>query len=47
LRKDRRSTVTHDDVQTWLGAHVEAWHTYDPTGIAALFTEDAMYAYHP
>jgi ketosteroid isomerase-like protein len=39
--------VTHDDVQAWLDAYVEAWHTYDPAAIAALFTEDATYAYHP
>jgi hypothetical protein len=49
LRKveTRRPTVTHDDVQAWLDAYVEAWHTYDPAAIAALFTEDATYAYHP
>jgi ketosteroid isomerase-like protein len=39
--------VTHDDVQTWLDAYVEAWRTYDRAAIADLFTEDATYAYHP
>lgn len=39
--------MTHDAVQAWLDAYVEAWRTYDPTSIAALFTEDATYAYHP
>jgi len=39
--------VNHDDVQTWLDAYIEAWRTYDPAAIAALFTEDATYAYHP
>jgi hypothetical protein len=39
--------MRHDDVQAWLDAYVEAWRTYDPTSIAALFTEDATYAYHP
>ena len=39
--------MTHDDVKAWLGAYVEAWRTYDPAAIAALFTEDATYAYHP
>ena len=39
--------MTHDDVQAWLDDYVDAWHTYDPAAIAALFTEDATYAYHP
>ena len=39
--------VTHDDVQAWLDAYVEAWQTYDAAAIASLFTEDATYAYHP
>lgn len=39
--------MTHDDVQDWLDAYVDAWRTYDPAAIAALFTEDATYAYHP
>jgi uncharacterized protein (TIGR02246 family) len=39
--------VTHDDVQAWLDTYVEAWHTYDPAAVAALFTEDTTYAYHP
>lgn len=39
--------MTRDEVQAWLDAYVEAWRTYDPAAIAALFTEDATYAYHP
>jgi hypothetical protein len=39
--------MIHDDVQAWLDAYVDAWRTYDPAAIAALFTEDATYAYHP
>lgn len=39
--------MTHDDVRAWLDAYVDAWRTYDPASIAALFTEDATYAYHP
>jgi hypothetical protein len=42
-----RPTMTHDDVQAWLDAYVGAWRTYDDAAIAALFTEDATYAYHP
>jgi hypothetical protein len=33
--------------QGWLDAYVEAWKTYDPAKIGALFSEDATYAYHP
>jgi hypothetical protein len=39
--------VKHDDVQTWLDAYVEAWRSYDPDAIGALFAKDATYAYHP
>jgi uncharacterized protein (TIGR02246 family) len=39
--------LTHDDVRRWIDAYVDAWRTYDPAAIAALFAEDAAYAYHP
>jgi hypothetical protein len=39
--------MTHDDVQVWLDAYVDAWRTYDPASISTLFTQDATYAYHP
>jgi ketosteroid isomerase-like protein len=39
--------MTLDDVQRWLDDYVEAWRTYDPKKIAALFSGDATYAYHP
>src|SRR5437763_10435022 len=38
------------DLQTvarWLDAYVRAWETYDADAIAALFSEDATYAWHP
>jgi ketosteroid isomerase-like protein len=35
------------DVDRWLEAYVEAWKAYDRDGIAALFTEDVEYRYHP
>jgi uncharacterized protein (TIGR02246 family) len=35
------------DVQRWLDGYVEAWKSYDPEAIAALFTEDAAYRYQP
>jgi len=34
-------------VQTWLDRYVEAWKTYDPDQVAALFADDATYRYHP
>jgi hypothetical protein len=33
--------------QRWLDDYVEAWKTYDRDKIAALFSEDARYRYHP
>jgi len=39
--------MTRDDVQRWLDAYVEAWRTYDPAEIGALFAEDAIYRYRP
>jgi ketosteroid isomerase-like protein len=39
--------LTHDAVQRWLDAYVDAWRTYDPASIRALFAKDATYAYHP
>ena len=39
--------MTHDDANRWLQAYVDAWRSYDPAAIAALFTDDARYRYHP
>jgi len=39
--------VTREDLNRWLGAYIEAWKTYDREQIAALFTEDVRYRYHP
>ena len=33
--------------QDWLDDYVEAWETYDPVKIGALFSEDCVYRYHP
>ena len=33
--------------QDWLDRYVEAWKTYDPDKIGALFSADAKYRYHP
>ncbi len=39
--------MTRDDVQAWLDGYVEAWRTYEPERIGALFAEGAEYRYHP
>ena len=35
------------DVARWLDDYVEAWRTYDPDAIVALFAEEIEYRYHP
>lgn len=39
--------MNHDEVQAWIDAYVDAWRTYNPGAIGALFAPDATYAYHP
>ncbi len=39
--------MTRDDVQAWLDRYIAAWQSYDRDQIAALFSEDAEYRYHP
>jgi SnoaL-like domain len=39
--------ITHESVQAWLDAYARAWETYDEAEIAALFSEDAAYRWHP
>jgi ketosteroid isomerase-like protein len=41
------SPLTREAVQGWLDAYVEAWESYDRERIAALFSEDAEYRFHP
>src|SRR4029453_17085515 len=46
----RRREVMHvekADIDRWLEAYVAAWKSYDRGQIAALFTEDVKYRYHP
>ena len=33
--------------QTWLDSYVAAWLSYDADDIAALFSDDISYRYHP
>ncbi len=39
--------MTKSDLQTWLDRYIEAWRTNSPGPIESLFTEDAMYRFHP
>lgn len=39
--------MNHEQFQGWLDAYVEAWKTYNTQHIAALFSADADYRYHP
>ena len=39
--------MTREQVQAWLDAYVEAWRSYDPEAIGALFSADATYRYRP
>ena len=34
-------------VAQWLDDYVAAWQTYDAAGIGSLFSEDAVYRFHP
>jgi ketosteroid isomerase-like protein len=34
-------------VARWLAAYVDAWSSYDPAAIGNLFSDDAVYRYHP
>lgn len=35
------------DVQAWLDAYIDAWRTYDPDAITALFSADVRYEPEP
>ena len=39
--------MTREDIDRWLAEYVSAWKRYDRDQIAALFTEDIAYRYHP
>lgn len=39
--------VTKETAAAWLDAYVQAWQSYDPQAIGALFAENATYAYQP
>ena len=39
--------MTRADVDRWLDSYVAAWRSYDRDEIAALFSADVSYRYHP
>jgi hypothetical protein len=39
--------VDEQAVAAWLDRYSQAWGTYDPDDIGALFSEDAVYFYNP
>jgi hypothetical protein len=39
--------MDHETAQGWLDRYVDAWLSYDPDDISALFSEDIAYRYHP
>jgi len=47
MTHDVATRITHETVQAWLDAYERAWETYDPEQIAALFSADAEYRWHP
>lgn len=39
--------INIESVNIWLSNYVEAWKSYDPEAIGALFSDDARYYYSP
>jgi hypothetical protein len=39
--------MDRESAQAWLDAYVDAWRSYDPDQIRALFSADVSYRYHP
>jgi hypothetical protein len=39
--------MDHAAAQEWLDRYVEAWLSYEPDAIGALFSDDVSYRYHP
>jgi hypothetical protein len=39
--------MDHTTARQWLDRYVAAWLSYEPDAIAALFSEDVSYRYHP
>jgi len=41
------ATIDRDAIDRWLADYVAAWKSYERDAIAALFSEDVVYRYHP
>ena len=39
--------MDRENAQDWLNRYIDAWLTYDADDIAALFSDDVRYRYHP
>lgn len=39
--------MTPEDVQAWLDRYIAAWASYEPEAIGDLFSDDAVYRFHP
>jgi uncharacterized protein (TIGR02246 family) len=39
--------MNRSDLEAWLDRYIEAWRANDAAKVAALFTEDATYRFHP
>jgi hypothetical protein len=39
--------INHQTVTIWLQDYINAWKSYDPESIRALFSENATYRYNP
>jgi ketosteroid isomerase-like protein len=39
--------MDHRAAQDWLDRYIAAWKSYDADAIAALFSDDVVYRYHP
>jgi ketosteroid isomerase-like protein len=39
--------IDRNAVRAWLGAYIDAWRSYEPQAIGALFADDTLYRYHP
>ena len=44
---EKPKPLTRERVQAWLDAYSHAWDTYDAADVAALFSTDAEYRWHP
>jgi SnoaL-like domain len=38
--------MTHEELQEWLDRYIEAWKSYDPDEIGALYSEGVVCRYH-